>query len=147
MMVYFRNYFCRAEPFPPEELLLAFKNMSEDTTVRDAMSVLFLFMVVVTRTFTDFSFSRGGQSPLSCTGSFRDWTCIPRLHQIAVPTVVYNGEFDTSHDVTVVPFFKLIPRVRWITFPGAGHMCHLERPELADRVIRMVGEFLTQGEK
>jgi pimeloyl-ACP methyl ester carboxylesterase len=75
-------------------------------------------------------------------GSFRDWTCIPRLHQIAVPTLVYNGEFDTSHDITTVPFFENIPRVRWITFPDAGHMCHLERP--AEKVLRTVGEFLTQ---
>ena len=81
---------------------------------------------------------------MNCTGSFRDWTCIPRLHQIAVPTLVYNGEFDTSHDITTVPFFEHIPRVRWITFPGAGHMCHLERQELAERVFRVVGEFLTQ---
>jgi L-proline amide hydrolase len=36
--VYFRNYFCRAEPFPPKELLPAFKHMSEDKTVRDTMS-------------------------------------------------------------------------------------------------------------
>jgi pimeloyl-ACP methyl ester carboxylesterase len=81
---------------------------------------------------------------LNCTGSFWDWTCIPRLHQIAVPTLVYNGEFDTSHDVTTVPFFEHIPRVRWITFPDAGHMCHLERPEIAEKVFRIVGEFLTQ---
>ena len=61
-----------------------------------------------------------------------------------MPTLVYNGEFDTSHDITTVPFFEHIPRVRWITFPGAGHMCHLERQELAERVFRVVGEFLTQ---
>lgn len=39
MNVFFRNYFCRAEPFPPKELLPAFKNMSEDKTVRETMSV------------------------------------------------------------------------------------------------------------
>ena len=61
-----------------------------------------------------------------------------------MPTLVYNGEFDTSHDITTVPFFEYIPRVRWITFPDAGHMCHLERQELAERVFRVVGEFLTQ---
>jgi L-proline amide hydrolase len=77
-------------------------------------------------------------------GSFRDWSCIPHLHQIAVPTLVYNGEFDTSHDITTVPFFEHIPRVRWITFPDAGHMCHLEGPELREKVFRIVGEFLTQ---
>lgn len=39
MDVFFRKYFCRAEPFPPKELLPAFKHMSEDKTVRETMSV------------------------------------------------------------------------------------------------------------
>jgi proline-specific peptidase len=39
MNVFLRNYFCRTEPFPPKELLLAFKNMNEDKTVRETMSV------------------------------------------------------------------------------------------------------------
>ena len=39
MNAFFRNYFCRAEPFPPKELLPAFKHMSEDKTVRETMSV------------------------------------------------------------------------------------------------------------
>ncbi|PMD64140.1 alpha/beta-hydrolase [Hyaloscypha bicolor E] len=113
MSVFFRNYLCRAKPFPPKELL---PERGQDS----------------------------GPSPLDCTGSFRDWSCTPYLHQIAVPTLVYNGEFDTSHDITTVPFFEHIPRVRWITFPDAGHICHLERPELAWKEFRIVGEFLTQ---
>lgn len=45
MNVFFRSYFCRAEPFPPKELLPAFKHMSEDKTVRDAMLVYSLAAV------------------------------------------------------------------------------------------------------
>lgn len=45
MNVFFRTFFCRAEPFPPKELLPAFKNLSEDKTVRDAMLVYFVTMV------------------------------------------------------------------------------------------------------
>jgi pimeloyl-ACP methyl ester carboxylesterase len=78
-------------------------------------------------------------------GSFKDWTCIPRLHQIAVPTLLYNGEFDTSHDITLTPFFEHISRIRWVTFANAGHICHLERSEIAEKVYRLVGEFLTQA--
>ena len=37
MNVYYRTFLCRAEPFPPQELLPAFKHMSEDTTVRNTM--------------------------------------------------------------------------------------------------------------
>jgi proline-specific peptidase len=46
MDVFFRNYFCRAEPFPPKELLPALKNMSEDKTVRQTMSVYSVTLVV-----------------------------------------------------------------------------------------------------
>ncbi|QKX55841.1 uncharacterized protein TRUGW13939_02939 [Talaromyces rugulosus] len=123
MDVFYRNFFCRVDPFPPKELLPAFKHMSEDKTVRGTVA---------------------GPSPLSCTGSFRNWTCIPRLHRIAVPTLLYNGEFDSSHDIAIVPFFEHIPCVRWFTFPNAGHMCHLERPELAAKVFKLVGKFLMQ---
>lgn len=72
------------------------------------------------------------------------WTSIPRLPQITAPTLVYNGEYDTSQDIGQEPFFELIPRVRWITFPNGGHMCHLE-PGLAGRVLKVVGGFLVQN--
>lgn len=72
-----------------------------------------------------------------------EWTVISRLPRITAPTLVYNGEYDTSHDITQVPFFELIPRVRWITFPDGGHMCHLEG-NLREKILKVVGEFLTQ---
>lgn len=45
MGFYFREYFCRAESFPPKELLPAFKNMSEDKTARETMSVAALTFI------------------------------------------------------------------------------------------------------
>ncbi|KAI2617256.1 proline-specific peptidase [Hypomontagnella submonticulosa] len=122
---YFRKHVCRADPFPPAELLPALKHLSEDTTVYRTMN---------------------GPSPLTPDGSLDKWTVISRLPKITAPTLVYNGEYDTSHDIAQVPFFELIPRVRWITFPGAGHMCHLEGTELPKRILKVVGEFLTQRE-
>jgi len=56
---------------------------------------------------------------------------------------VYNGEYDTSHDIAQVPYFECIPRVRWITFADGGHFCHLEKG-LRERVLKTVGDFLTQ---
>ncbi|KAK7751997.1 hypothetical protein SLS62_005959 [Diatrype stigma] len=85
-----------------------------------------------------------GPSLLELTGSLRGWTGIPRLPHIAAPTLVYNGEFDTSHDISQVPFFELIPRVRWITFQNGSHMCHLDGGGLRERVLKVVGEFLVQ---
>ena len=72
----------------------------------------------------------------------KDWTVIPRIPDITATTLLYNAEFDTSMDMAVVPFFELLPRVRWITFAGGGHMCHLEG-ELREKVLKVVGEFLT----
>ena len=83
---------------------------------------------------------------MTIIGTQKGWTCVPGLPQISVPTLVYNGEFDTAHDVAQVPFFEHIPRVRWITFAGAGHMCHLE-DGLRERVLGVVGDFLAQEDK
>ncbi|OTB14040.1 hypothetical protein K445DRAFT_335725 [Daldinia sp. EC12] len=122
---YYRNFACRVDPFPPAEMLPALKHLSEDTTVYRTMN---------------------GPSPLTVDGSLSTWTVIPRLPQITAPTLVYNGEYDTSHDIVQVPFFELIPRVRWITFSGGGHMCHLEGDGWREKVLKVVGEFLTQKE-
>ena len=80
---------------------------------------------------------------MKITGSLQNWTCIPRLPNITATTLVFNGEFDTSHDIATEPFFEHIPRVRWITFSNGGHMCFLEEG-LRERVLKTVGEFLSQ---
>jgi L-proline amide hydrolase len=54
--VFFRNYFCRAKPFPPKELLPAFKHMSEDKTVRETMSVYSVVIFESSTLFQIFSF-------------------------------------------------------------------------------------------
>ena len=89
---------------------------------------------------------RYGPSVFNCNGSLRDWTGIPRLPQITAKTLVYNGEYDTSHDIAQEPFFDLIPSVRWITFPNGSHFCHLDGGGLNERVLKVVGTFLTRNE-
>lgn len=84
-----------------------------------------------------------GPSPWYQTGSMLGWTAIPRLQTIKVPTLVYNSEFDTSaRDCAVKPFFDLIPHVKWVTVSNAGHVAHVESPELKDRMLTLVGDFL-----
>ena len=229
--MFYKKHVCRAEPFPPEELLPALNHLTQDTTVYGTMWVAYvpytafnaaspqrtvkhdsdfeallrsrlpnleqhsrrsdlnltlwkwassifnghffspvnlltsllwnfcysksifssnvlgffvqstLFLTVHWSFFHSWRY-RYGPSFLNVNGSLIDWTCIPRLSQIAVPTLVYNGEHDTSHDICTAPFFEHIPRVRWITLPNAGHMCHLEGKEQRERVLRLVGEFL-----
>lgn len=79
------------------------------------------------------------------TGGMRAWTVIPRLHLINVPTLVWNGEFDTSADWSVSPFFELIPHCRWVTLPGASHGAISDSPEMRKRVMKMIGDFMNQG--
>lgn len=86
---------------------------------------------------------RSGPSLLNHTGSMLGWTSVPVLHRITAPTLVYNGEFDTARDISQIPFFELIPRVRWVTFANGGHMCHLE-DGLREKILTLVGNFLTQ---
>ncbi|KAL9113933.1 MAG: hypothetical protein Q9227_002067 [Pyrenula ochraceoflavens] len=124
--VFQRKHLCRVEPFPPDELMPALKHLGEDKTVYGTMN---------------------GPSPLTSTGSLLGWTVIPRLSKINVPTLVYNGEFDSSHDVGTIPFFENIPRVRWITFAGAGHMCHLEGEVQMERILNIVATMASsEGE-
>ncbi|KAF3022493.1 hypothetical protein E8E14_010999 [Neopestalotiopsis sp. 37M] len=119
--VFTKTFVSRAETMPPE-LMAAFKTMGEDTTVYDTMY---------------------GPSLFDCIGTLVGWNDIPRLHKITADTLVYNGEFDTSHDIAQEPYFELIPRVRWITFPNGSHFCHLDEGGLRERVFKVVGRFLT----
>lgn len=70
------------------------------------------------------------------------WTAIPLLPKINVPTLIYNGEFDTAQYESTLPFFEHIPRVRWITLQGASHMSHLDSPEMRAKTLLLVGQFL-----
>ncbi|KAF2147653.1 proline-specific peptidase [Myriangium duriaei CBS 260.36] len=87
-----------------------------------------------------------GRNPAYFDGSLRGWSSISRLPKITVPTLIYNGEFDSSSDDTQVPFFEIIPRVRWVTLAGGCHVCHLEEGPIQERVFQTVGNFLTQPE-
>lgn len=108
-------------------------------------SFLLLIPIPITENLlTHTLFSRYGPSVLDLNGSLRGWTGIPRLPQITAPTLVYNGEFDTSRDISQEPFFELIPRVRWIVFPNGSHMCHLDDGGLRERVLKVVGDFLAK---
>ncbi|KAF2154837.1 proline-specific peptidase [Myriangium duriaei CBS 260.36] len=118
-----KNNVCRSSGPLPKVLQDALKNLDTDTTVKN--SVL-------------------GISPFFIDGSLREWTCIPRLNRITVPTLLQTGEFDTNgRDCAQKPFFDLIPRVRWVKFAGAGHSSHLESDELREKTIKLFGNFLT----
>lgn len=66
---------------------------------------------------------------------------IPILSQISAPTLVINGEFDTTQFEPTAPFFDHIPKVRWVTLANASHMPHLDSAEMQRKVLELVGRF------
>ncbi|KAI1292916.1 cytochrome P450 [Xylaria venustula] len=84
---YQKNHVCRTTPIPPE-LGSAYKNLQEDSTANRTIN---------------------GHSALTPGGSNKDWTVIPRLPKINVPTLIYDGDHDTSHEIAQVPFLNSFP--------------------------------------
>ena len=77
-------------------------------------------------------------------GVLADWFIIPELQVISVATLVYRGEFDTSHEVCTKPFVDDIPHVRSFTFADAGHMLHLKTKQRLEDCLELVGNFPTE---
>lgn len=67
---------------------------------------------------------------------------LPRLGEIAVPTLVVTGEYDIpdvhAHAGAIAAG---VPGARRVVLPGAGHLPHLEVPAAFNRLLR---EFLTE---
>ncbi|GAM87003.1 hypothetical protein ANO11243_050240 [Dothideomycetidae sp. 11243] len=84
-----------------------------------------------------------GPSPFFNRGSMVGFTNVPHLHRITAPTLIFNGEFDTSsRDCAQRVFFEHIPKVRWVSFPGAGHDVLSASPAHLERALKLIGDFL-----
>jgi len=118
VQVFYRRFLCRLEIWP-DILLKSFEWIARDPTVYHTVN---------------------GPSEFTVIGSQKDWTIIPELHKINVPTLLINGYFDEAQDIAVAPFFKSIPKVKWVTFANSSHMPHLEETE---RYLEVVSRFLT----
>lgn len=87
---------------------------------------------------------RYGYSELEISGSLRDWTCIPTLNKIKVPTLFINGAQDEAQDVAMQPFFDHIENVEWVTLDDAAHFAHVDQRE---KFMKHLKEFLMRSEK
>lgn len=59
------------------------------------------------------------------------------LSRIAVPTLLVWGERDARSPLSIARRFEAdIPDATLVVIPGAGHLCHLERPGEVDTAIR-----------
>lgn len=121
---FLRTFLCRApDPFPPLFLEANFRHQAEDTTLRWVLQ---------------------GPSPFVYNGTLRRYSSMPLLPCIKVPTLLFNGEFDTAQDESTYPLFEGIEKCKWVTLSGASHMPHLDSEEMLERTLRLVGGFLTR---
>ena len=72
-------------------------------------------------------------------GSIKDWEGWQDAHKIEVETLLINGRYDEVTDLCVEPWFRHIPKIKWVTFENSSHMVHWEERE---RYIQLCGEFL-----
>ncbi|KAI0553685.1 proline-specific peptidase [Xylaria curta] len=108
---FYKQHVCRLD------VEAAFKNLHDDNTAYLTMQ---------------------GPSELVITGSLKDWERWEIAHEILVDTPVVNGRYMT--DVCVRPWFKAIPRVKWVTFEKSSHMAYWKQPE---RFIQVCEGFLS----
>ncbi|EXJ80076.1 hypothetical protein A1O3_08362 [Capronia epimyces CBS 606.96] len=82
-----------------------------------------------------------GPSEFTVIGSLKSWSVIDQVHEISVPTLVLNTEFEEARDsnTCVYPCFSGIPMVKLYTFAGASHCTNLEIP---DKDMAVVAQFL-----
>ncbi|TFK49610.1 proline-specific peptidase [Heliocybe sulcata] len=118
MELFYNKFVCTLQPWP-EYLVESFAKMDEDPTVYRTMI---------------------GASEFFVTGTLKTWSVTDSLTKISCPTLLINGENDTVQDFTMEPFFRDIPRVKWISFGKSSHMPMYEEKE---RYFQVLTQFLT----
>ncbi|KAJ7509006.1 Alpha/Beta hydrolase protein [Mycena galericulata] len=115
--VFYSRFLCTINPLP-EPVADGFGWIKKDTTVYLTMN---------------------GPSEFYINGPLKDWSMVNDAHKIDVPTLLLNGRYDEPTDLVVAPFFRAIPRVKWVKFAESSHMIHFEE---RDRYMKVVGNFL-----
>ncbi|KAI5459929.1 Alpha/Beta hydrolase protein [Mariannaea sp. PMI_226] len=116
-MVFYARHVCRLDPFP-EDVLATFGNLTEDKAC---------YMTIQ------------GPSEFTVIGSMKDWVPAKDAHNIEVETLLINGRYDEVTDSCVAPWFKNIPKVKWVTLENSSHMAHWEE---RDRFMQVCADFL-----
>lgn len=117
LRVFGDRHLCRIVPWPEDQLAAHLELLDNDVV----HSIMF------------------GPSPISVTGTIRDYSVIDHLVDIDVPTLVITGRHDIVTPDAVAPFAELVPDVRLEIFADSGHVPHLEEPV---RFRRMMVDFL-----
>ncbi|KAH7320642.1 proline-specific peptidase [Stachybotrys elegans] len=119
--LFYQRHLSLAQPWPAPEVQAALDWFAADGTTYSTMY---------------------GPSELTITGLLRNWTIIPELHKIKVPTLLMNADQDEAQDVAMQPFFDEIPDASWIKFSDAAHFTHVDQRE---KYMHELAAFLGGG--
>jgi pimeloyl-ACP methyl ester carboxylesterase len=70
----------------------------------------------------------------------KDWDGSKEAQNINVDTLLLNGRNDEVTELCVEPWFRAIPKIKWVVFEKSSHMPHWEERK---RYMELVGTFLT----
>ncbi|KAI1081623.1 proline-specific peptidase [Whalleya microplaca] len=116
--IFYSRHVCSINPLPAP-VKCAFENLKDDSTAYNTMQ---------------------GPSEIVVDGNLKDWEGWKDAHNIQVETLLLNGRYDEVGDLCVEPWFRAIPKIKWIIFEKSSHMAHWEERE---RFIEVVGTFLS----
>ncbi|RYP43687.1 hypothetical protein DL768_009788 [Monosporascus sp. mg162] len=116
--IFYARHVCRIDPLP-QPVQQAFINLKDDPTAYNTMQ---------------------GPSEIVVDGSLKDWDGSEQAKNINVDTLLLNGRHDEVSELCVEPWFRSIPRIKWVVFENSSHMAHWEE---RDRFMQLVGTFLT----
>ncbi|HUJ06812.1 MAG TPA: proline iminopeptidase-family hydrolase [Streptosporangiaceae bacterium] len=81
-------------------------------------------------------FTMNGPSEFHVIGPLKDFDLTDDLGKIAVPTLLFCGEFDEVTPATVSQAHERIAGSQFVVMPGCSHMSQAERPDLALGLVR-----------
>jgi proline-specific peptidase len=84
-----------------------------------------------------------GPNEFHVIGTLKTWSVIPRLGEIAVPTLVTSGVYDEATPLIASTVRDGIPGARWELFEDSSHMPHVEEEA---RYMDVLDAFLSEVE-
>lgn len=80
-----------------------------------------------------------GPSEFRIVGWLKDWDASAEATAITAEVLLINGKYDEMQDLCIQPWFKRIPKVKWITLDSSSHLSHYEERV---RYMEICGSFL-----
>ncbi|KAF4618338.1 hypothetical protein D9613_011511 [Agrocybe pediades] len=111
--VFMKKHVCRVDPWP-QDLVDSFKAYEEDKTVYSTML---------------------GPSEFTINGTLKDWNIIDIVHKIHCPTLLISAPDDEVQEEAALPFFKNIPKIKWVELQNSTHLAMFEEPERYFKVL------------